>query len=167
MKQKVPLKLNTSVWMFTFSSKQVTYLAEHDAERKDVDSLVVASPWGGHKTKLACWFLEEEKKPWRLTPFVQRHTCSCAPYRGSSPEPSSRGFPPRCTFSFGRASSGRPVCPASASPRAYRQSWAEPGRSLPPPQCCPKIIRHEKNKPLLLLHSQHAQIKKKKLKHFW
>lgn len=57
-------------------------------------------------------------------------------YRGSSPEPSSKGFPPPCTSSCDPVSSARPVCPVTA-PRACHRSWAGPVRSLPPPLCCP------------------------------
>ena len=55
-------------------------------------------------------------------------------HRGSSRGPSSRGCPPQCTASCGPASSGRP---AAACPGAYPPPWAWPGRSLPPPPCCP------------------------------
>lgn len=67
----------------------------------------------------------------------QPHKFPSRSYRESSQEPSSRGFPPQCTSSCDRVSSGRTVYPATTSLRACRPPWAETARSLPPPLCCP------------------------------
>lgn len=67
----------------------------------------------------------------------QPHKFPCRSYRESSQEPSSRGFPPQCTSSCDRVSSGRTVYPATTSLRACLPPWAETARSLPPPLCCP------------------------------
>lgn len=136
---------------------KVTHLAEHDAKGEDVHSLIVALSCIRTTTKLDWWAQEKGSEySERISSILKKgrtdvtvcankyqkiiashHGCQRSSYRESSQEPSSRGFPPLCTSSCDRPSSGQAVSPVTASPRACRPPWDETAQSLPPPPCCP------------------------------